>query len=152
MKSVKYISIILFVAAGIIGTAFAKQPHHGKSRNEQIVTTFYNAVINEKNYQKAEKYLSDKYIQHSPTASEGKKGLKQFINYLSNNYPQASGKIERVIVDGEYVVLHVRSVRVPGKIERAVVDIFRVAKGKVVEHWDVTERLPNDKAKADRMF
>ena len=57
-----------------------------------------------------------------------------------------------MIAEGDIVVLHVHSVREPGQRGRAIVDMFRLENGKIVEHWDVIQDLPEKPANDNTMF
>ncbi|MBX5460837.1 MAG: nuclear transport factor 2 family protein [Steroidobacteraceae bacterium] len=120
--------------------------------NKKLVVAFYNAAINQKDYDAAIKYLGDEYKQHNPTAADGKAGLKAFIEFLKARYPAQRGEIKRVIAEGDLVALHVHSTRGDGTPGRAIVDIFRVENGKVVEHWDVIQDIPQKAANPNGMF
>jgi predicted SnoaL-like aldol condensation-catalyzing enzyme len=57
-----------------------------------------------------------------------------------------------VFADGDDVILHVHAVREPGTRDNAIVDIFRLEDGKIVEHWDVVQPIPEKAANANGMF
>jgi predicted SnoaL-like aldol condensation-catalyzing enzyme len=57
-----------------------------------------------------------------------------------------------VFADGDYVILHCHSIHEPGTLGRAVVDIFKLENGKVVEHWDVIQDVPEKPMNANGMF
>ena len=114
----------------------------GSSTPRDTVLAFYEAALNDKDVEKAERYLGDVYLQHNPHVPDGPEGLFRFIRFRRENYPDARNEVKRVIADGDLVALHVHSVVVPGAPGRAIVDIFRVAEGKVVEHWDVIQEIP----------
>jgi len=120
--------------------------------NKKLVVAFYDAAINQKDYEAAIKYLGDEYKQHNPTAADGKAGLKAFIDFLKARFPNQRGEIKRVIAEGDLVALHVHSTRGDGTPGRAIVDIFRVENGKVVEHWDVIQDIPEKPANSNGMF
>lgn len=120
--------------------------------NKQIVTEFYNQVTNEKNFLNAEKYLGAYYTQHNPTAADGAEGLKGYIQWLQNQYPAAHSDIKKVFAEKDYVILHVHFVLKPGTRGLAIVDIFRLDNGKIVEHWDVIQDIPEKAANNNGMF
>lgn len=120
--------------------------------NKKNVIAFYEAAINEKDFDKAEKFMGDKYIQHNPNAPDGKAGLKGFLAFLKEKFPGSHSTIKRAFADGDYVILHVHAVRVPGTRGNAIVDIFRLENGKVVEHWDVIQEIPEKPANTNTMF
>jgi predicted SnoaL-like aldol condensation-catalyzing enzyme len=139
------------VAAEGAAAVTAPQDAEGKKR---FVIDFYNKSINQKDYEAARAYLGDKYIQHNPTAMDGPEGLKGFIDFLKAQFPQQHNEIKHAYVDGDFVILHVHSVREPGTLGRAIVDIFRLENGKVVEHWDVIQDVvaPEQARNSNGMF
>ena len=120
--------------------------------NKKNVVAFYQKAINDKDFDAASKYLGPHYIQHNPTAPDGAEGLKGFIGFLRGKFPQAKSEIKRVFAEGDYVILHVHAVREPGTRGRAIIDIFRLENGKIVEHWDVAQDVPEKAANANGMF
>jgi predicted SnoaL-like aldol condensation-catalyzing enzyme len=120
--------------------------------NKAAVLAFYDAALNKLDYDAAARYLGPVYKQHNPTAADGPEGLRAFIAFLKTTYPQTHSRIVRSFADGDYVILHVNAVRVPGTAGNAIVDIFRLEKGKVVEHWDAVQPIPEKAANANGMF
>ena len=120
--------------------------------NKRIATEFYDAAINRKDFEAASQYLGTEYKQHNPTAADGPEGLRAFIDFLKMRFPNQRGEIKRVIAEGDLVVLHVHSTRGDDTPGRAIVDIFRVENGKVVEHWDVIQDIPAKPANSNGMF
>jgi predicted SnoaL-like aldol condensation-catalyzing enzyme len=120
--------------------------------NKKIVTELYNAALNEKDFDKASKYLGSKYTQHNPIAADGPEGLKGFIAFLKDKFPNNKSEIKRIFADGDYVIVHVHAVREPGTRGNAIIDIFRLENGKVVEHWDVIQPIPEKAANNNGMF
>ena len=119
--------------------------------NKKLVTEFYEKVLNQKDIASIDKYVGP-YRQHNPMAPDGAEGLKGYIAYLKESAPQFKAEIKRVLADGDLVILHVHAVRTPGTAGNAIVDIFRLDKGKVVEHWDVVQDVPDASANANTMF
>ncbi len=122
-----------------------------EQKNAENVVAFYNAAINDKDFAKARPYLGDKYIQHNPTAQDGFEGFTAFLTFLKTSAPTSHSDILRVFATGDYVILHVKSSR-PDPRGRAIVDIFRLENGKVVEHWDVAQEPPEKPANTNTMF
>jgi len=123
-----------------------------QDNNKKIVMEFYDKAINQKNFGAASKYLGPVYIQHNQNAADGREGLKGFIRYLRDKFPNAHSEIKRVFADGDYVILHVHAVRVRGTRGAAIVDIFRLKDSKIVEHWDVHEDILEKAANTNGMF
>jgi len=120
--------------------------------NKKTAIAFYEAAINRKDYETAKTYLGAQYKQHNPTAQDGAEGLKAFIDFLKSKFPNQKGEIKQVIAEGDKVALHVHSTRGDGTPGRAIVDIFRLQNGKVVEHWDVIQDIPEKAANSNGMF
>ncbi len=120
--------------------------------NKKVVAEFYEAAINQKNFEAAAKFLGPRYIQHNPNAADGPEGLKAFINFLREKFPDSHSEVKHVFADGDYVIQHVHSVRVPGSRGSAIINIFKLENGKIVEHWDVIQDIPEKSANANTMF
>ena len=120
--------------------------------NKKAVLEFYDKALNQKDFEAASKYFGRRYIQHNPGAPDGIEGFKAFIALRKEKFPNAKGEIKRVFADGDYVILHVHSMREPGERGVAVVDIFRLENGKIVEHWDVVQAIPEKTANNNGMF
>jgi predicted SnoaL-like aldol condensation-catalyzing enzyme len=114
-----------------------------EERNKQVAIEFYNAALNEKNWDKARSFIGNRYVQHNPGAVDGPEGLRQHIEFLKREWPRNHGEIKQVLADGDLVALHVHSRRSPELRGNAIVDIFRIENGKVVEHWDVVQPIPD---------
>ena len=113
-------------------------------RNKKNVVEFYNAVLNEKDFDKAKTYVGATYIQHNPIGADGLEGIKGFINFLREKAPNNKSEIKRVFAEGNYVIVHVHAVREPGTRGNAIFDLFRMDDdGKVVEHWDAVQPIPD---------
>jgi predicted SnoaL-like aldol condensation-catalyzing enzyme len=142
---------IVVTAAVCMALSAAAQPSQ-LELNKRVATEFYDAAINRKDFAAASQYLGSAYRQHNPTAADGAEGLRAFIDFLKTRFPNQRGEIKRVIAEGDLVVLHVHSTRGDDTPGRAIVDIFRVENGKVVEHWDVIQDIPAQAANANGMF
>ena len=75
-----------------------------------------------------------------------------FLAFLREKFPNSKSEIKRVFAEGDYVILHVHAVREPGQRGSAIVDIFKLDNGKVVEHWDVVQPIPEKAPNTNGMF
>jgi predicted SnoaL-like aldol condensation-catalyzing enzyme len=124
-----------------------------EARNKDIVIAFYDAAINDKDFEKASQYLGDVYIQHNPLAADGPEGLKTFLDFAKENMAGFKAEFKRVLADGDFVMVHVHATNGPDDRGSAVMDIFRVSEdGKVVEHWDVMQAIPETAMNDNGMF
>lgn len=122
-----------------------------EEQNKAIVLDFYEKGLNQKDFAAVSHYLG-KYIQHNPNAEDGPEGFRKFIAFLKETYPQSHSRIRQVFVDGDYVILHVHAVREPGSRGSAIVDIFRLKDGKIEEHWDAVQPIPETAKNTNGMF
>jgi predicted SnoaL-like aldol condensation-catalyzing enzyme len=118
--------------------------------NKKMVTEFYQELFGNKNPDAINKYIGDKYIQHNPGLPDGKEALLQAVKVWFKDAPKEKVDFQHVAADGDLVWLHVRSKSGP-KV-RAIVDIFRIENGKIVEHWDVIQEIPEKSANDHPMF
>jgi len=148
-RSILAIAMIALVLTALsAGAADAQQ----QEANKKIVVEFYDKAINQKDFDAASKYLGSRYVQHNPNAADGPEGLRAFLQFLKEKFPSSRSEIKRVLADGDYVILHVHAVREPGSRGNAIVDIFKLENGKVVEHWDVVQPIPEKAANTNGMF
>lgn len=121
--------------------------------NKKIVREFYEmAFVHHLPKDAAEKYLAPTYIQHNPNVETGRQPFIDFFVPFFKSNPNARADIKRVIAEGDLVVLHVHSKAGKDDRGRAVVDIFRVENGKILEHWDVMQAVPEKAAHKNTMF
>jgi predicted SnoaL-like aldol condensation-catalyzing enzyme len=123
--------------------------------NKKIVLDFYDKAINQKDFAAASVHLGDKYVQHNPLAADGPEGLKAFLEFAKQNLASYRTEFKRVFADGDYVIVHAHArARPDDPTDRgtAVMDIFRLENGKVVEHWDVAQPVPEKAMNTNTMF
>ena len=120
--------------------------------NKKAVQEFYDLIINQKDFEAAKKYVGNRYKQHNPLVADRPEGLREFVEFLKTNHPEAKSEIKRTFAEGNYVILHVHSLRAPNTRGRAIVEIFRLENGKIEEHWDVIQEVPEISANPNGMF
>lgn len=143
----KHLALALALSIAAIAPA-----HADPEANKKVVLDFYEKGLNQKDFDAAAKHFGPKYIQHNPTAPDGIEGFKAFIAFRKDKFPNARSEIKRAFAEGDYVILHVHGVREPGERGVAIVDIFRLENGKIVEHWDVVQPIPEKAANDNGMF
>lgn len=144
----------LFLVAALIAFAPAANAAGAAQMeaNKKSVVQFYDAAINKKDFDAASKFLGPRYTQHNPHAADGPEGLKAFLAFLREKFPDYHSDIKRVFADGDYVILHVHNIPTPGARGNAIIDIFKLENGKIVEHWDVRQEIPEKSANSNTMF
>jgi predicted SnoaL-like aldol condensation-catalyzing enzyme len=135
-----------------VGNGAALAASAQEEANRAAVLGFYEKGLNQKDADAALAYVGNRYVQHNPNAPDGPDGFRKFIGFLREKFPNSHSEIKRSFADGDFVILHVHSVREPGSRGRAIVDIFMLENGKIVEHWDVVQDIPENPANNNTMF
>ena len=120
--------------------------------NKANAVAFYEMMFNDcKPRDAIERYVGDQYIQHNPHVVSGKDGFIDYFDRMTQEYPGKRVEVKRVLGEGDFVVLHCHQIW-PGE-EYAGMDIFRFDEGgKIIEHWDVLQTVPEQSAHSNGMF
>ena len=121
-------------------------------RNKQIVVDYYQTAFGGNPEKAIADHFGPVYIQHNPDAADGPEAFTGFVKWLRGEYPQLKLEIKRVLAEGDMVITHSHLILEPGKPGRALADFFRLENGKVVEHWDVIQEVPEKAANDNGMF
>ena len=122
-------------------------------QNKRNAQAFYDLMFNQCKPQDAiEKYAGDVYIQHNPEVRDGKEAFIEYFERMAAEYPGKKVHSKRSIAEADPVVLHCHQVW-PGDHEYAGIDIFRFDdNGKLVEHWDALQVIPETSKNNNTMF
>jgi predicted SnoaL-like aldol condensation-catalyzing enzyme len=122
--------------------------------NKANTVAFYQKALFDGDVENAFRiYAGASYRQHNPIIEDGMEGVRKFVTWIMANHPDAHGEIKRVFADGDYVILHSHWHGLSDNPRgEAVVDIFRLEGGKMVEHWDVIQPIPETAANNNTMF
>jgi len=121
-------------------------------RNRAIVLDFVDLFYAQRKVRAAfDKHVGEPYVQHNPNILDGREAA---IAALEPKFsaPAARFEIQRVLVDGDLAAVHLHARLTPGAAGGAVVDLFRLAEGKIVEHWDVLQPVPERCVNPHPMF
>jgi predicted SnoaL-like aldol condensation-catalyzing enzyme len=129
--------------------------HHytdNEKRNLQMTRDFYDKVLNGMHVDALDRYIAVDYIQHAPASADGLAGLRAFLEEKRAEAPaNVTFTVKRMFADGDHVIVH-HHVHWEGFRGLAVVDIFRIAGDKFVEHWDVIQPIPEQSKNSNTMF
>ncbi|OWV89792.1 hypothetical protein ATY78_18000 [Rhizobium sp. R635] len=119
--------------------------------NRRLVVEFYDKFFNKHDIAAAS-VIAEDYRQHNPQVPDGKQPLISFFTGFFKDNAQSKAEIVRSAADGDLVWLHVHATNGADDRGEAIVDIFRVKDGKIVEHWDVIQPVPKEAANKNTMF
>jgi predicted SnoaL-like aldol condensation-catalyzing enzyme len=119
--------------------------------SEELATRYFDRLMVAKDPGAVE-YLAPEYHQHNPTIPSGSAGLREMFGEFFSQTPTLIVERHRVIAEGNIVAIHARYRLNPEDRGQSVVDIFRVLDGKIVEHWDVIQAVPETSANDNTMF
>ncbi|HEY4112431.1 MAG TPA: nuclear transport factor 2 family protein [Rhizomicrobium sp.] len=138
---------------GFLVLASASAAFADAAANKQLVMAAFDLLFVQHKVDRAvDTYFDPSYIQHNPMAAAGAEPMRAFFKGFYATHPGASAKLDHVLADGDLVAVHYLMKPAPDDRGYMAVDIFRVAGGKIVEHWDVVQPVPEKSANTNGMF
>ena len=121
-------------------------------RNKQNAIAFYQMAYDGNPRKAVDLYVGNQYIQHNPAVEDGKEGFIRYFDRMAKEYPDKSVKFVRAIAEGDLVALHTHQIW-PGDQEYVTMNFFRFdEQGKIVEHWDAIQEIPERSANENKMY
>ena len=118
--------------------------------NKKLVAEVYQQLFGDKGISAIDKYMTEGYIQHNPALPDGKEALKQGASQWFKGAPKEKVDIQHLNAEGDFVYIHTKSKMGPKTV--SIIDIFRIENGKIAEHWDVIQEVPEKSANPHPMF
>jgi predicted SnoaL-like aldol condensation-catalyzing enzyme len=132
---------------------FCGMAYADPAANKKLVLDMANLMfVQHKVDQAIETYFAPGYIQHNPMVQTGTEPFRAFFKSFYATNPQATIEVKRALADGDLVALHYKAKFTPDERGDAVVDIFRIENGKIAEHWDVVQPIPETSANNNGLF
>lgn len=114
-----------------------------QQENKKNAIAFYRTAFEGDPRSAVEQYIGDRYIQHNPVVADGKKGFIEYFERMHRDYPEKSIRFLRVIAEDDLVALHTYQIWA-GDGEYVTMDFFRFDEsGKIIEHWDTIQQIPD---------
>ena len=121
-------------------------------KNKQNAIAFYKMAYMGQPQAAVDHYVGEDYIQHNPDVADGKQGFIDYFNRMQSEYPDKSIEFVRAVAEGDLVALHTHQIW-PGNDQYITMDFFRFdTNGKIVEHWDAIQRIPEKSAHNNTMY
>ena len=126
--------------------------HRLTQANEALVTKAFDELMVHKDLTALDRYWDPGYLQHNTQMQSGVPAAKVGLGNYFASAPQLTVTPKRIIAEGDLVAVHSHYVNYPGDRGSAILDLFRVRNGKIVEHWDIIQNVPETSANNNGMF
>ena len=121
-------------------------------KNTENAISFYNMSYEGNPRKAVELFVGFEYIQHNPLVGDGKDPFIEYFERMATEYPNKTIKFVRSVAEGDLVALHTHQIW-PGNEEYVTMDFFRFDdSGKIVEHWDSMQQVPDSSANNNTMY
>ena len=125
---------------------------HDLEANKQNAIAFYRAAHLDDPAKAVEMYVGAEYIQHNPLVGDGKQAFIDYFTEMADQYPEKEIEFVRAVAEGDLVALHTHQTW-PGNLEYVTMDFFRFDEnGKIVEHWDSMQEVPDETKNGNPMY
>ena len=121
-------------------------------QNKKNAMAFYNTAYLGDPETAVKKYVGDAYIQHNPLVPDGPQPFIDYFIQMAKEYPGKTIEFIRSVAQDDLVALHTHQVWPTGE-EYVTMDFFRFdTNGKIVEHWDAIQLIPDSSANGNTMY
>ncbi len=121
-------------------------------QNKNNAIAFYKMAYEGNPRKATELYVGKEYIQHNPLVDDGTEAFIEYFERMHADYPEKSIEFVRAVAEGNLVALHTHQIW-PDNEEYVTIDFFRFDdNGKIVEHWDSIQMIPEESANDNDMF
>ncbi|MEM9934292.1 MAG: ester cyclase [Bacteroidota bacterium] len=115
--------------------------------NVVLITDFVQHLMNDHDFTYVrDTFGNSEYVQHNRSVPEGMEGILTYMEGFTKKFPEFSYDVKHIYADGDFVTFHSHATL--KKVQRGnpekglnIVDIWRIADGKIVEHWDAIQAI-----------
>ncbi len=126
--------------------------NHDLQANKRHAIAFYETAYRGNPREAVEKYVGDEYIQHNPLVGNGPEPFIEYFERMQAEYPKKDIEFVRAVAEGNLVALHTHQTW-PDNVEYVTMDFFRFDdNGKIVEHWDALQEIPEGTKNGNTMY
>ena len=126
--------------------------HMRLDQNKQNAIAFYKMAYEGNPREALKLYVGSEYIQHNPLVGNGPEPFVEYFAKMVKEYPDKHIKFAPTVAEGDLGALHTHQIW-PGNEEYVTMDFFRFDEnGKIVEHWDAIQKIPENSANENTMY
>ncbi|WP_322804740.1 nuclear transport factor 2 family protein [Vibrio alfacsensis] len=120
--------------------------------NKRNAIAFYEMAYRGNPRKAVELFVGDEYIQHNPLVGNGTEPFIDYFERMQEEYPEKDITFVRSVAEGNLVALHTHQTW-PDNVEYVTMDFFRFdLNGKIVEHWDALQEIPQETLNGNTMY
>ena len=149
--NLKFILTLALIVLGFVANAQNARNLKQEEANKKMVVVFYQKLFGDLDLSVIDQYIVPDYIQHNPDATDGREALKKVLAEWFKTRKKGKIDIQHLGADGDFVYLHLKNKLPDGRLESNI-DIFRIKNNKIVEHWDVAQKVPLKSMNPHPMF
>jgi predicted SnoaL-like aldol condensation-catalyzing enzyme len=137
-----------------VTTSGAGSSPSSEAQNKAVVLRLYSEAFNQGKTGVVNELVGTNYVQHDTSVPGGAAGQIKFFTDIKTKIPGAVATVKHSAADGDLVAVHWQASATPEKENtgEAVVDLYRVTGGKIVEHWDAVQQAPASTASGNSLF
>ncbi len=129
---------------------------YSEDANKAIIQRLYDEALNGRNVDLLDELYASDYTEHSEALLGGVEVLKTTFLSNFNQFPDAIWEIKRMAADDDLVWVHAQ-INPTGEqgnewVGLAIIEIYRLKDGRIVEHWESQQYIPEETVSGHTMF
>lgn len=125
-----------------------------EAQNKALVLRLYTDGFDKNRTDVLKQLLAPDYVQHDKSARGGPDGQAEEFQQLKAKFPGAVATVKHIAADGDLVAVHWQASATPRNeaTGEARADLYRVADGRLAEHWGIGQTVPATTASGNSLF